>query len=113
MPESALASTGSSGLPFVRRFVTVQDALQGVNLDVTVELRKPLKKLCDALAAYATKIVATVDPDDDSTLVAARAALTPIDVCRAQIAARGVADSPVADSSLPPVSPTTPIPEVR
>jgi len=96
----------------------VQDALQGVNVDITVELRKPLKKVCDALAAYTTQLVATVDPDDDATLTVARAALTPIDVYRAQMAARAgadstAADSPVVDSPLPPAGPTTPIPEVK
>ncbi len=78
-----------------------------------VNLAEPLRSLCRAIGRYGLAVAAMVD-DNDASLAVVRKALRPIDSLRegqARRARTGTTDGEAAPEA--PVSPTTPIPEVK
>ena len=64
--------------------------------------------MAGAITDYAIKVVATLDPDDPASLAAIKKALKPLDVVRERASHPG---TPEETPEVPPVDPTTPVPE--
>ena len=82
--------------------------MQGEGKPETVIVRQPLMDLAGAITDYAIKVVATLDPDDPASLEAIKKALKPLDVVRERASHPG---TPEETPEIPPVDPTTPVPE--
>jgi hypothetical protein len=95
----------------------------GVALGVTkppaeaaeVNLADPLRALSRSIARYGVAVAGMIVDDDPATLAIVRKALRPIDDFREAQARRnsGAPDEPEKAPASPPVSPTTPVPEVK